>query len=108
MSDLDLWMSDAEARREFYKLYDRPTRQKNPGPKAREGLSRRLRFAVLERDGFACAYCGAKAPGVVLHVDHIHPVVSGGASVPENLVTSCAICNLGKSDRILKAGRDAE
>lgn len=64
---------------------------------------RRLRFHVLARDGFTCRYCGRKAPYVELHVDHVHPRVEGGTDDPENLVTACLDCNLGKGTRVLEA-----
>lgn len=61
-----------------------------------------LRFQILERDGFRCRYCGASAgDGAVLHVDHIHPRAFGGSDDPENLVTACHECNIGKSARLL-------
>lgn len=59
------------------------------------------RFAVLRRDGFACRYCGAKAPDVVLHVDHVVPRSAGGSDDEGNLVSACASCNLGKGDVLL-------
>jgi hypothetical protein len=55
-----------------------------------------MRFTVLERDEFACQYCGAKAPDVILHVDHLVAVSKGGITSPENLITSCEACNIGK------------
>lgn len=58
--------------------------------------SRRLRFEILKRDGYACRYCGATAPDVPLHVDHVVPISLGGGDEPNNLVTSCADCNAGK------------
>lgn len=67
----------------------------------RTPVPRRTRFAVLERDGFACQYCGAKAPDVVLHVDHVIPVSAGGKDHMDNLVTACEDCNIGKSDTLL-------
>lgn len=67
----------------------------------RVGLSPKERFAILERDGFACQYCGARAPDSRLYVDHIVPVVRGGSNDPTNLTTSCFECNAGKStDRV--------
>jgi hypothetical protein len=60
-------------------------------------VSRRLRFEVLRRDGYACRYCGAKAPDVALTVDHVIPTTLGGGDEPNNLVTACADCNSGKS-----------
>lgn len=62
----------------------------------RRSLPKSLRFDVLERDGFTCQYCGARAPDVALHVDHIHPVVLGGGNDVANLITSCEDCNIGK------------
>lgn len=60
-------------------------------------VSRRLRFEVLRRDGYACRYCGAKAPDATLTVDHVIPTALGGGDEPNNLVTACADCNNGKS-----------
>lgn len=67
----------------------------------RKALSARIRFEVLKRDKFTCQYCGKKAPDVVLAVDHIKPVASGGTNDPLNLATSCVECNGGKSDKPL-------
>lgn len=60
-------------------------------------VSRRLRFEILKRDRHTCRYCGASAPDVALHVDHVTPVALGGSDEPTNLVTACKDCNLGKS-----------
>jgi len=35
----------------------------------RKPLSKKLRFEVFKRDSFACQYCGAKAPDVLLEVE---------------------------------------
>jgi hypothetical protein len=64
-------------------------------------ISDRLRFRILLRDGFTCAKCGRspmKEKGVELHVDHILPWSKGGETLPENLETKCAKCNLGKGN----------
>jgi hypothetical protein len=76
---------------------------RNPGARQhvsrrRETISKRLRFAVLARDGFRCLYCGAEPAEAALHVDHIKPVAAGGKTVATNLATACESCNLGKSD----------
>lgn len=68
---------------------------------ARKSISKKLRFEVFKRDGFKCQYCGESSPDVILHVDHIHPVSKGGDNDVMNLITSCADCNSGKSDRVL-------
>ncbi|WP_417913879.1 HNH endonuclease [Candidatus Electronema sp. JM] len=67
----------------------------------RKPITKKTRFEVFKRDSFKCQYCGAKAPEVVLHVDHIKPVSKGGNNDLLNLVTSCISCNLGKSDKTL-------
>ncbi len=68
---------------------------------ARKSTGKRLRFKVFERDNFTCQYCGKHPPEVILHLDHVYPVSKGGKDEIENLITSCADCNLGKSDREL-------
>ncbi len=67
----------------------------------RKGLSKKIRFEVFKRDSFTCQYCGAKAPDVILEVDHIDPVSKGGDDDLLNLIASCKGCNAGKSDRLL-------
>lgn len=62
----------------------------------RKSISKRVRYAVLERDGYRCRYCGAAAADAKLHVDHRMPVSRGGTDDFSNLVTACADCNLGK------------
>ncbi len=65
----------------------------------------KLRFKILERDGFTCQYCGRNPrdeKGLILQVDHIQPVCAGGSWEETNLITSCRECNLGKLDVILK------
>lgn len=57
----------------------------------------KLRYKTLRRDGYACRYCGAKAPSVPLVVDHVVPVTLDGKTELENLVTACDPCNNGKS-----------
>ena len=67
----------------------------------RRSTGKRLRFEVFKRDSFACQYCGAQPPDVVLVVDHIIPVAAGGDSDMMNLITACEPCNQGKSDKPL-------
>ncbi len=69
--------------------------------KTKREISDRLRFRVLMRDGFTCKSCG-RSPmtemGVELHVDHITPWSKGGETIPDNLITKCQQCNLGKGN----------
>jgi hypothetical protein len=62
----------------------------------RKPISAKLRYQVLERDGFACQCCGGTAPNVTLHVDHIVAVANGGTNHPTNLRAICITCNIGK------------
>ncbi len=62
----------------------------------RKPISRKTRFQIFKRDEFTCRYCGRNGKGVVLHVDHIEPVVKGGTNHPDNLATACQWCNSGK------------
>ena len=59
-------------------------------------ISRRALFA---RDGWKCVYCGTTSGRLTL--DHVVPRSRGGDSVWENVVSSCAPCNLRKGNRLL-------
>jgi len=59
-------------------------------PGERRRLSRR---AVLTRDGFRCQYCGSAKH---LTLDHVVPTSRGGTNTWDNVVTSCAPCNVRK------------
>jgi len=59
--------------------------------------ARRLsRRAVFARDRHRCQYCGSDHR---LTVDHVIPRSKGGDHTWENVVTSCAPCNLRKGDK---------
>jgi len=68
------------------RLHDYVRIPRNDGRK----LSRR---AILARDGFRCQYCGSTRH---LTLDHVIPRSRGGSSSWENVVTSCAPCNVRK------------
>jgi hypothetical protein len=66
----------------------------------RTSLPPKLRFDVLERDGFRCKICGSSADdGSILHVDHIVSIKNNGSNDIENLQTLCDVCNFGKGGR---------
>lgn len=67
----------------------------------RKSISNKTRFEVFKRDSFTCQYCGAKAPDAILEIDHLNPVKHGGDNDLLNLITSCFVCNRGKSHRKL-------
>jgi len=67
------------------------------------------REAVLRRDRYTCAYCGAqvgqKRNGRLLGkedftVDHILPVSRGGKNTWGNTICACATCNQRKANRL--------
>ncbi|HVD11113.1 MAG TPA: HNH endonuclease [Gaiellaceae bacterium] len=57
-------------------------------------ISRRALFA---RDRWQCQYCGSESGKLTL--DHVVPRSRGGESIWENVVASCAPCNLRKGNR---------
>lgn len=59
-------------------------------------ISKKTRFDIFKRDGFACAYCGRTPPAVVLEIDHIQPKSKGGREDLNNYITACFDCNRGK------------
>jgi 5-methylcytosine-specific restriction endonuclease McrA len=63
------------------------------GAARRESIPRTLRLAVWERDGGACAQCGARFD---IQYDHVIPVALGGATSVENLQILCGECNRAK------------
>ena len=67
----------------------------------RKVISKRIRFEIFKRDSFKCQYCGACAPEVLLQIDHIEPVSKGGSNDASNLITACAACNAGKTNKKL-------
>jgi len=52
---------------------------------------------IFARDRFRCVYCGFDGrtfeTWAFLQVDHFKPRSLGGTDEPENLVTSCIMCN---------------
>lgn len=74
---------------------------------ARKAISKKMRFDVFKRDGFACQYCGATPPSAILEIDHIHPVSHGGKNKTDNLITACFDCNRGKGAGLLSTVPEA-
>ncbi|RUR84711.1 HNH endonuclease [Chlorogloeopsis fritschii PCC 9212] len=60
-----------------------------------------LRQLVIQRAGDHCEYCGLSQAGqaATFHIDHITPVVAGGATTAENLALACVSCSLRKAAR---------
>jgi hypothetical protein len=77
------------------------SRISTPVRRTSRAVNWRLRFFVMQRDGFRCRICGAspaKGHAVSLQVDHVLPWSRGGETTFENLQTLCETCNIGKSD----------
>ncbi len=60
-----------------------------------------LRRLVIQKAGDRCEYCRLSQAGQVatFHIDHIIPVVAGGATTAENLALACVSCSLRKGAR---------
>lgn len=62
---------------------------------------------IYHNDNYRCVYCGKDMLKVFdlwlsLEVDHIIPQSKGGNNEPNNLVTSCNVCNKYKSSYLSK------
>lgn len=60
-------------------------------------------FSIFTRDGFTCIYCGKSSieDKIILHVEHVFPMIKGGGHTIENLVTACSVCNIEKGAKRL-------
>jgi len=61
----------------------------------------RLRRRIVERANSHCEYCGLSQAGqaATFHIDHVVPVVAGGAAAEGNLALACVSCSLRKAAR---------
>jgi hypothetical protein len=57
------------------------------------------RRELFNRDNWTCYYCGDEVTEENATLDHYIPVSKGGDNSPENLKTSCIICNSIKSGK---------
>ena len=64
-------------------------------------VSASLRRRVTDRAGNRCEYCGLSHLGqaATFHLDHVVPVVAGGATALANLALACIHCSLRKGAR---------
>jgi hypothetical protein len=78
-----------------------------PQPAFERNISKEVRALVLDRNGYTCQMCGAKAgephpydPTQItrLHIGHIIDKSMGGTDDPSNLRAICSICNEGLSN----------
>lgn len=61
------------------------------------------RIRVLDRDGWACTYCGKDLVGDDATVDHIEALNGSGRTKydDDELCSACRVCNGRKSDKTL-------
>jgi 5-methylcytosine-specific restriction endonuclease McrA len=57
------------------------------------------RYELHARDKGLCQYCQESVAVEYMHIDHQTPLSRGGEHSYDNCVTSCASCNLHKSDK---------
>jgi 5-methylcytosine-specific restriction endonuclease McrA len=67
-----------------------------PRRKRKTKIDPKLRAKILERDGYACRYCGCEED---LTIDHVVPRSKGGKNHSKNMVTACRPCNETKADQ---------
>ena len=82
---------------------ERAWKGSNRGPETAGRPWRKIREAVLTRDGRVCAECGVHGAN---HADHIVPKSQGGGDEMSNLQTMCARCHNRKTGR--ESGRGIE
>jgi len=69
------------------------------GIKKRRSLSKYKKI-LLEIDGSKCFYCNSKIEEQDIHIDHFIPWSYIYEDSSWNLVVSCSMCNLKKSDNL--------
>lgn len=63
----------------------------------RKQPSKAVRQQVYQMFDGRCAYCGQPIAYEDMQVDHVVPVVKGGANAVENYLPACRMCNFYKS-----------
>ncbi len=66
----------------------------------RRKLSETLKKEVLNFCGRTCYYCLEDLSDREFHIDHIFPLLAGGATNLDNLIVACPKCNLIANNRI--------
>lgn len=85
---------------EWHWTRGRKWRHVGDGPIGRRSLPRRVRLAVIERDGLICGLCGGDVEPTDVHIDHIYPVALGGGDDLKNLQVAHSLCNIRKGARV--------
>ena len=70
---------------------------------------RRIRDAILKRDGHLCQPCKrADRLTLATQVDHVTPKAEGGTDADDNLQAICAQCHASKSQAEAARGRNGK
>lgn len=59
-------------------------------------------YQKMELQNWECVYCGDKITFDSCCLDHVDPLVNGGAHYLYNVFYACTTCNTGKGSRTLK------
>lgn len=102
------------ANREQYKARQAAWHDANPGYSSAAMNLRRARVAEVGGSytpqewealkahfNYRCLMCGQQEPTIKLTVDHVVPIVRGGANSLDNLQPLCKSCNDRKHDKVL-------
>lgn len=60
-------------------------------------------YALSDRDGWHCFYCGKELTESTATLEHVIPVALGGSQRLANLRLSCMNCNVRKGHEVRKA-----
>ena len=75
------------------RLVERVNRRYSTSPKFRK-------WALFNRDGWQCQYCGLSLSGDNITIDHVLPRSRGGPTTWRNCVASCKRCNIRKGSML--------
>jgi 5-methylcytosine-specific restriction endonuclease McrA len=95
-----------EKRREYHRSNPQKAKAKKAKRRAMEkgakGKTTASQISFLQKTlNYRCVYCNEPL-GTDWHLDHLVPLSKGGTNYPNNLVPSCAKCNLQKGRKSLK------
>lgn len=84
------------------KAHRRRARERNaPGSFTADDVQLQLKTQTDKRGRLRCWWCGKHIPDGY-HIDHRLALDKGGSNAPENIVISCAVCNLSKGAKLLQ------
>ena len=99
---------DPEYNRAKSRRWHRENPKKSRDKCSRSEHKRRATLANVASDNWtrsevfsgSCFYCGIEVDIQNFHADHFVPLAKGGSNTRDNIVCSCADCNLRKNDKL--------